>query len=91
MEPQYWQLAVVAAIVGLAVWAYRRSQRATLAVAAVVLLITSGLLFYTFVLDEPYLERDANGLLDIAAWVGIPALLGIAAGALAVRRGSPRA
>ncbi|WP_433789228.1 hypothetical protein [Actinoplanes sp. CA-252034] len=90
MEPAFWQLAVIVALIAAAVWGYRTSQRATLAVTAAVLLITSGLLWYTLVLDEPYLESDANSRLDAVALIGIPALLGAGAAVLAFRRTGTR-
>ncbi|WP_328474975.1 hypothetical protein OHA21_16835 [Actinoplanes sp. NBC_00393] len=90
MEFQYWQLAVVVALVVLVVWGLRAARRTTLAVLAATLLIISGFLLYTLVLNEPYLEQDANSRLDAVALIGIPALLGAGAATLALRHAGSR-
>jgi hypothetical protein len=90
MVLHYWHLAVPLAFAVLVVWGWRKARQATLLVLAVVLLAASGFLLHTLVLDESHLERDLNGRIETAAWIGVPALLGIAFGALAWRRGRSR-
>jgi hypothetical protein len=78
---QYWHLGVVAAVVAVVVWGMLVARRGTLIGLAVTLVIISGWLLYTLVLDEPYLDHDA----DTAVMIGTPAVVGVVFGLLAVR------
>ena len=86
MEFRYWHLAVVVGLVVLVVWGVRVSRRTTLAALAATLTITSGLLLNTLVLDEAHLAFDVHSRVEDAALIGIPALLGVGLGVLAVKR-----
>jgi hypothetical protein len=89
VEPEYWHLAVVGAVIALLVWGWRTARRTTLIVCAVVLMALSGFLLYTLVLEEQFVESDLNSMLEAGAMIGIPALLAVAFGAFAIRlRGS---
>jgi hypothetical protein len=90
MEFRYWQLVVVVALPGVVVWGLRTARRTALAVLAATLLIISGFQLYTLVLNEPYLEPDANSRLDAVALIGIPALLGAGSAVLALRHADSR-
>lgn len=48
---------------------------------AALLVITGGWLLYTFVLEEPYLDHSVED----AALIGVPVVLGIGLGALALK------
>ncbi|XVV15768.1 hypothetical protein ACQP2X_15910 [Actinoplanes sp. CA-131856] len=78
----YWHLAVLAGMVALIVWALRVARRPALAVLAALLVVVSGLLFSTLVLDEEFVEHSPA---DIAL-IGLPAVLGLGLGALALKR-----
>jgi hypothetical protein len=86
MAFQYWHLLVPAALLALIVWGFRAARQATLLTLALTLLATSGFLLNTLVLDEPSLNHDLNSVMDDAALIGIPAVLGAALGALAVKQ-----
>lgn len=81
MVLQYWHFAVLAGLVALVVWGLRASRRTTLFGLAAFLVITGGWLLYTLVLEEPYLD---HGVED-AALIGVPVVLGIGLGALALK------
>jgi integral membrane sensor domain MASE1 len=81
MVLQYWHFAVLAALCALVLWGLRASRRTTLFGLAAILVIISGWLLYTLVLEESYLEHD----MEDVALIGIPAVLGISLGVLAVK------
>lgn len=87
---QYWHLVVVVALGALVMWGFRVSPQRTLIGLAATLVAASGLLLYTLVLDEPYLESDLDSRLDALALIGIPAILGISLGVLVVKRARSR-
>ncbi|MBL7259287.1 hypothetical protein [Paractinoplanes lichenicola] len=58
----------------------------TLAALALLLIVVSGWLAYTLILEETHLEPDANSRLDSALLIGIPALLGVGLAIVALRR-----
>jgi uncharacterized membrane protein YedE/YeeE len=82
----YWQPAVVVGLVALVGWGLRASRQRTLLGLAIALVIISGFLLYTLVLEEQHLDQDLNGQLQTLAMIGIPAVLGLGLGALAVKR-----
>lgn len=86
MEFQYWYLVVAVALVALVMWGFRVSRQRTLLGVAAALLAISGFLLYTLVLDEPSLEHDLDSRLDAWALIGIPAVLGVSLGVLAIKR-----
>ncbi|MEU4624787.1 hypothetical protein AB0G04_33050 [Actinoplanes sp. NPDC023801] len=86
MEFQYWHLGVVAAFVILVIVGMRVSTRRTLVGLGAALMLAAGFLFYTLILDEEYLDMDANARLDAAALIGVPAVLGVGLVLLAVKR-----
>jgi hypothetical protein len=90
VEPEYWHLAVIGAVIALLVWGFRTARRTTLVVCAAVLTALSGFLLYTLVLEEPFLDSDLNSRLETGAMIGIPALLAVAFGFFAIRQRSPR-
>lgn len=64
-----------------------RRRSGSLFALATVLLLVSAWLLWTLVIEEgPYLERDLNAIVDTCLFVGVPALAGLVAAALAVRR-----
>jgi hypothetical protein len=81
MVLQYWHFAVLAGLVALVVWGLRASRRTTLFGLAALLVITGGWLLYTLVLEEPYLDQSVED----AALIGVPVVLGIGLGALALK------
>lgn len=85
MVPEYWHLAVIAALVALVVWGFRASRSRTMFGLAVTLLVISGWLLYTLVLEETGLEFDLNSSLDTVAIIAIPAVLGTVLGLLAIK------
>jgi hypothetical protein len=86
VELRYWHLAVVVALTALIVWGVRVARRTTVVVSAAILMVLSGWLFYTLVVDEAYLESDLNSRLDVVGLIGVPAALGVGLIVLAVRR-----
>jgi hypothetical protein len=85
MAFQYWHLAVVAAVVALVVWGLVAARRKALAVLAAALVLISGWLYYTLIVDEgPYIEHSFQ---DVAL-IGLPAVIGLGLGVLAARRAS---
>ncbi|MBM2620451.1 hypothetical protein JIG36_33570 [Actinoplanes sp. LDG1-06] len=86
MQLELWYVVIAVALAGVVVWGFRASQWRTLAVLAALLLVVSGWLFFTLVLDETYVESDLNSRLDDVVLIGLPALAGIALGVLAFRR-----
>lgn len=83
---QYWHLVVVVALVALVVGAFRVSRQRTLLGLAAALVAISGFLLYTLVLEEQHLEHDLNSWLEVLALIGIPAVLGVGLGMLAIKR-----
>lgn len=83
---QYWHLVIPVALCALVVWGLRVTRQATLLGVAVTLLAVSGFLLYTLVLDEPNLGHDLNSRIEDVAWIGVPAVLGLAFGVFAVKR-----
>ena len=86
MEFQYWQLVFPIALGAVVVWGLRNAREATLLGLAGTLLATSGLLLYTLILDEPYLDPDVNSQVEDLALIGMPAALGVAFGVVGVKR-----
>ncbi|GAA2505801.1 hypothetical protein [Winogradskya humida] len=78
---QYWHLGVVAAVAAVVVWGMLAARRATLIGLAATLVVISGWLLYTLVLDEPYIDHDA----ETVVMIGTPAVVGVVFGLLAVR------
>ena len=87
---QYWHLVVVVVLGALVGWSFRVSRQRALLGLAATLVALSGFLLYTLILDEPYLEHDLNSRLDALALIGIPAILGVGLGLLAVKRHKSR-
>ncbi|BEL05941.1 hypothetical protein Q0Z83_041320 [Actinoplanes sichuanensis] len=91
MVLQWWHLAVVVAVGALIIWGVRVSRQRTLLGVAAALVVLSGFLLYTLVLEEePYLESDLNGQLETVALIGIPAILGVVLFVVALRRAGTR-
>lgn len=65
----------------------RANWRRRALVAAVALLVLDVFLFYTLVLNEPYLEKDRDAWTDVGVLLGAPLLAGLACGVVAVGRG----
>ena len=57
-----------------------------LLLVALGLLVLSGWLLCTLVLGEPYLELDRNAMVEESVAIALPAVAGVVAGVLAVRR-----
>lgn len=81
MVLQYWHFAVLAAVAALVLWGLRASRRPTLFGLAALLVITSGWLLYTLVLEEPAINQE----IEDVALIGLPAVLGLGLGVLAIK------
>ncbi|GIG90352.1 hypothetical protein [Plantactinospora endophytica] len=86
MVIQYWHLVVIVTLVALAGWGLRVARQRTLLGLAATLLLVSGFLLYTLVIEESAVE---NGVDDLAL-IGIPAVLGVGLGLLAVKHAKAR-
>lgn len=83
---QYWHLAIPVALGALVVWGLRVARQATLLALAAALLAVSGFLLYTLVLEETNLQHDLNSQVEDAALIGVPAVLGLTFGVIALKR-----
>jgi hypothetical protein len=83
---QYWHLVAVVVLGVLVVWGFRVARHRAMLGLAATLVAISGFLLYTLVLDEPNLDHDLNSRLDELALIGIPAVVGVGLGLLAVLR-----
>jgi hypothetical protein len=88
---EYWHLGVLAALAGLIVWGVLVSRRRTMLALGVALIVLSGLLLHTLVLEEVHYEADgAVSVLEDVAAIGIPAVAGLIMVVVAVGRGRRR-
>lgn len=87
MISEYWHLLIPVVLGALIVWSLRAARPATVLGVAAALLVVSGWLVQTLILDElPHLARDLNGTIDTAVWIGAPAILGVTLAVMGIRR-----
>ncbi|SDS61749.1 hypothetical protein [Actinoplanes derwentensis] len=80
MELGFGPIAVALVVVLLVVLAFRKSSWSAAIGLGIALVLLSGFLLNTLILDEPYIEKDLNSNLDSAALIGGSAVIGIALG-----------
>ncbi len=90
MEIGFGQVVAALVFVAVLVLAFRASPRAASVGFGALLLVVSGFLLWTLVLEEPFIAEDVNAQWDAAAMIGIPAVLGVGLGAFGLIR-RPRA